>query len=352
MILGEKIMTLRKKNGWSQEELAGILGISRQSVSKWESGMSIPDLDKIVKLSGIFGVSTDYLLKDEFGELMPEEAEETEYQTETMRNYQNVYNYRTETLRSVSLEEANEFMGLVRKTASKMAAGVFLCIVSVICLILLAGFSEFGSGRISEDMAGGLGVTIMLIFIAIGVGLMVLNEMRLSGYDFLEKESFTLQYGVQEIVEREKQAFAKKLQICTVIGTVLCIVGVMPLMLAAGVEADDWIYIVCVCILLGLVACGVFLFVWSGMIEGSYNKLLQQGDYTPENKEIARRISYFPGIYWCAVTAIFLGISFRSNSWDTSWIVWPVAGVLYAAAYGIVKSVTRAGIRRDRESGM
>ena len=63
MNLAEKIMTLRKKRGWSQEELAMQLNISRQSVSKWESGASIPDLDKILKLSEIFDVTTDYLLK-------------------------------------------------------------------------------------------------------------------------------------------------------------------------------------------------------------------------------------------------------------------------------------------------
>ena len=61
MNLAEKIMTLRKKRGWSQEELAMQLNISRQSVSKWESGASIPDLDKILKLSEIFDVTTDYL---------------------------------------------------------------------------------------------------------------------------------------------------------------------------------------------------------------------------------------------------------------------------------------------------
>ena len=70
MILAEKIAKLRKQNSWSQEELAEKLGISRQSVSKWESGASIPDLDKIVRMSGIFGVSTDYLLKDEMREWM------------------------------------------------------------------------------------------------------------------------------------------------------------------------------------------------------------------------------------------------------------------------------------------
>ena len=59
MILGEKIIQLRKQREWSQEELASQLGISRQSVSKWESGASIPDLDKIIKMSSLFGVTTD-----------------------------------------------------------------------------------------------------------------------------------------------------------------------------------------------------------------------------------------------------------------------------------------------------
>ena len=68
MILADKIMTLRKKAGWSQEELAEKLGVTRQSISKYEGAQSIPDLDKILKLSEIFGVTTDYLIKDELEE--------------------------------------------------------------------------------------------------------------------------------------------------------------------------------------------------------------------------------------------------------------------------------------------
>ena len=64
MNLNQKITQLRNDNNWSQEELAEKLNVSRQSVSKWESGQSKPDLDKIVVLSNIFDVSTDYLLKD------------------------------------------------------------------------------------------------------------------------------------------------------------------------------------------------------------------------------------------------------------------------------------------------
>ena len=68
MILADKIMNLRKKAGWSQEELAEQLNVTRQSVSKWEGARAVPDMEKVVQMSRIFGVSTDYLLKDEIEE--------------------------------------------------------------------------------------------------------------------------------------------------------------------------------------------------------------------------------------------------------------------------------------------
>mgnify|MGYP002518671528 CR=1 FL=1 len=60
--MSDKIIENRKKNGWSQEELADRLGVSRQSVSKWEGAQAVPDMKKIIQMSEIFGVSTDYLL--------------------------------------------------------------------------------------------------------------------------------------------------------------------------------------------------------------------------------------------------------------------------------------------------
>lgn len=65
MTLGEKIQSLRKLNNKTQDELAEVLGVSRQAVSKWEGGTSKPDIDKVVLISNYFSVTTDYLLKDE-----------------------------------------------------------------------------------------------------------------------------------------------------------------------------------------------------------------------------------------------------------------------------------------------
>lgn len=65
MTLGEKIYMLRTENGLSQESFGSSLGVSRQSVSKWETGQSVPELEKIVAISNLFGVTTDYLLREE-----------------------------------------------------------------------------------------------------------------------------------------------------------------------------------------------------------------------------------------------------------------------------------------------
>ena len=65
MSLGDKITALRKSRGMSQEQLGEHLSVSRQAVSKWELNESVPDVDKVVQLSKLFGVTTDYLINDE-----------------------------------------------------------------------------------------------------------------------------------------------------------------------------------------------------------------------------------------------------------------------------------------------
>lgn len=65
MKLSEKIQTLRKCNGYSQEDLASICSVSRQSISKWEADISLPETDKLIILSNLFQVTVDVLLKDE-----------------------------------------------------------------------------------------------------------------------------------------------------------------------------------------------------------------------------------------------------------------------------------------------
>ncbi len=324
MIIADKLYKLRMAGGLSQEELAEKMNVSRQSVSKWESGSSIPSLDKIVELSKIYGISTDYLLKDEIEELPGEIVADI---------------YVKEEYRQVSLEEANEYINLMRGFAKRVAFGVMMCILSPIPLLLLGGFSEYGVIGISEDMAGGFGVAILVITIAMAVAIFILNGLKLEPYEFLEKECFQLAYGVAGIVEKEEKMFLPKFRKFITLGVVLCIIAVVPILVFAGFEASDMVMIYMTVVLLVTIAIGVYLIVVVGTEKSAYERLLQMGDYTKEKKKTNKKLEVFSGAYWCVVTAIYLGISFVKWNWHISWVIWPVAGVIYAALHTILGAV-------------
>jgi len=325
MILSEKILMLRNQNGWSQEELAEKLNVSRQSVSKWEVGASIPDLDKIMLLSEIFGVTTDYLLKDSMEAVTYTDGAQLQPENDA---------------RLVTLEEANAYMDLVRQAARKIAAGVSLCILSPVCLIQMGALSELGNS-ITENMAGGFGVAILLALVAAGVALFLIYGLPLSKYEYLEKEELALSYGVEGLVEKMRTDYEPVFRSGIVTGVVLCIAAVIPLMLTVAFTENELYIVTAVNVLLILISAGVHILVRVGMVYGSFSKLLQIEDYTPEKKRFAKRTEAFPPIYWCTVTAAYLGISFYFNNWERSWIIWPVAGVLFAAVRGTISLIAR-----------
>lgn len=79
MTLGEKLSKLRKENNYTQEQLADVLGVSRQAISKWESNITYPETDKLVRISKLFHCTTDYLLLDEDELNVSAEQNETKY---------------------------------------------------------------------------------------------------------------------------------------------------------------------------------------------------------------------------------------------------------------------------------
>lgn len=323
MILAEKIMMLRKQNGWSQEDLAEKLGVSRQSVSKWESGISVPDLDRVLKLSSVFEVSTDYLLKDNLETVTLPEGDDAPPESSA---------------RCISLDEANEYMELIRRYAWKIAAAVAACILSPVCLILLGGISEYMNTPVTDSIAAGAGITVLLLMVAAAVAVFITSGMRLSKYEYLEKDSISLQYGVKGIVSMKKSEFEGTYRSGIVSGVVLCITGVIPL-IVFSVMGSEFVTVCSVCILLAFISAGVFILVRCGTINGSFQKLLQEGDYSTEKKEVNRRVSPVAGAYWCTATAVYLAVSFLTGKWHITWVVWPVAGVLFAAVMGIVSAV-------------
>jgi len=111
--------------------------------------------------------------------------------------------------------------------------------------------------------------------------------------------------------------------------------------MAAGFGASDRASVVYVDMILILIAAGVFIFVWVGNVWESFQKLLQEEDYTPDKKLAHRKLEFVPGLYWGIVVAIYLFISFRSMNWDETWVIWPVAGVLFAVVYGVLMVIVK-----------
>lgn len=317
MILADKIIEERKKNGWSQEELANKLGVSRQAVSKWESSGSIPDLQRILQMSELFGVTTDYLLKDEI-----EEEPLNEYvETKTIK---------------VSMEEANQYLDMKSRGSRIVANATSLCILSPVPLIVLGTMTE-------DHTLVGFSLVFLLILVAIAVYLFVNYGLHESHMQHLEKESFETEYGVSGMVRERRKQYEPTFIRNIAIGVVLCILSVIPTIMAGVMEVEDYMSGISVGLLLIIVSIGVNILIRAGMIKSSYDTLLQEGEYTIEEKYLKKKIDAFSGAYWCLMVAIYLGWSFWTNNWKFTWIIWPVAGVLYAAVLGMVKMTIEGG---------
>lgn len=324
MIFADKLIELRKKSGWSQEELAEQMNVTRQSVSKWEGAQSVPDLEKIIQLSKLFGVSTDYLLKDE---IEPNENESASLKTEEKLN-----------IRRVSMEEANKFLAAKTQTAKTIACGTFLCIISPICLMILSVMSEKAIYNISENVAAGIGMITLLIFIANAVTLFILSSSKTSAFEFLENEIFETSYGVTGMVKERKEDYRESYTKNIAIGVCFCVLSLVPLFAAIIISEDDLFMVSMIAVMLALIGIGVNFIVKTCIIWESFDKLLQEGEYSKRKKKEKIASSKVNTIYWSVVTAGYLAYSFISSQWHFSWIIWPVATVLYPAVISIFAS--------------
>ena len=323
MIFADKLIRLRKKSGWSQEELAEQMGVSRQSISKWEGAQSIPDLEKIIKLAKLFSVSTDYLLLDELGD------EQTEAPA--------LPGEERPALRRVSMEEANAFLEIKAETAGWIAFGVFLCILSPICLLLLAGLSETPGSGISGGLAAAIGLTVLLVMVAAAVAIFVYSGGKTSAFEYLDSQIFETEYGVSGMVKERREQYRERYMRNNIIGVCLCILAAIPLFSSAALEVDNPLLPVgLLCATLVTVAFGVRLLVRSGTVWGGFERLLEEGEYTREEKKKQPLVSKISQVYWMLALAGYLVYSFITNGWDRSWIVWPVAAVLFPAVTALI----------------
>lgn len=152
MALSEKLYALRKKSNLSQEQLAEQLGVSRQAISKWESGKAIPESDTLISISQYFHVTLDYLLKEDDAVLSEPSAE----------------------------EDKEDNQKKVSTDMKKRTAGVIICICGAVCLIawgLISILLPSTSNQIGESSMitiDGNGVFLMICLAAIIAGAVLL----------------------------------------------------------------------------------------------------------------------------------------------------------------------------------
>ena len=308
MLLADKIVTLRKRAGWSQEELAAQLGVSRQSVSKWEGAQSVPDMQKVVQMSHLFDVTTDYLLKEELSE--PEPAESAA------------------PLRCVTMEQAADYLALRQAAAPKLAQATLLCVLSPAALLLLAALSDRPGAAISEN----------------AVAVFITCAAQVKAYAFLESEPFETACGVTGMVRERRAAFAPRHTRGKVAGTVLCILSAVPLFIAVCLDGPDLLYVGAVCLLLVLAGVGSAVFVYGSVYWAAMDRLLEEGDYVRPRKRQNGVVGAVSGIYWLVAAAAYLLWTF-GPWWDAqpqdTWILWAVAGVLYGAVMALVRGIRK-----------
>lgn len=325
MIFADKLIRLRKKSGMSQEELAEKMNVSRQAVSKWEGAQSVPDLEKILQLGELFGVTTDYLLKDEL--------EDEEF----------VGKDAPDGCRKVMLAEANEFLELRKNASWKIALATFINIAAAAQFIIFGGTTTLPEPPFPENVAAVLGMAVLLIMAAAAVGIYLYTGAQSKLYEFLETESFETEYGVVGMVRERQKAYHDTYVRSNIIGACLCVVSPVPTFIGA-LAASDFRRVLLLAATMLIAGVGVVFFITAGVREASMRKLLQEGDYTPKYKRRARLAAKISPIYWGITVAVYLvwllfidGSSRESNSW----VVFPVAGVLFAAVLGICGIVDR-----------
>ena len=235
MILSEKITELRKMNGLSQEALGEKIGVSRQAVSKWEMAQTVPDLNKIIAMAEVFGVSTDALLRDDL-EIVTKSIEVNSDTTAS-------------TVRVVKTEEIDDYFSAHNKLAKRIALCIFIFSLAATPGIVLSAIGE---------TYGILGAIIEILALVIISFIAVPTLLQMPKYSYLKKDGIELEYGIKGKTEELKKAFTPTLYIGIVSGIAVCISSVIPMMVCSFFEINCDLHI-------ALGGCLMLLFISAGI---------------------------------------------------------------------------------------
>lgn len=291
MGFGLKLQNLRKEKGLSQEALAERLNVTRQAVSKWETGEGYPEMEKLLLISDLFQVSLDYLMKDTVDKDINTSKDEKYY---------------------LDHIKIMEYMKFKKSFALRIAIAVASIILSI-NLVLLFG----------ETKQEYIGLVSMLIVIALAVASIIITGLSSFQYEKLEKKNISMSFDdIQELQEQYTQ-FQSKLKISIAIGVFLIIVSVAMVVLISELVNED--SIIAPIQLLCCIAIAVFMFIVVGIENSMYSFLLNNNEFIEEKKK--EESSLF-GITMPLAAMFYLIIGFTQNWWHPGWIIFPITAII------------------------
>lgn len=287
MSLSENLQFLRARQGLTQEQLAERLDVSRQSVSKWESGMTYPEMETLLKLCDLFGTDLDTLLRGSAEQALAEDS----------AGY-------------------DAFMtGFARKISGAVAG-------------IIAGVGA-ASALNAFAVPEALSMALLLIVIAAAVVVMVVGGIQ---YDnFCRRWPTLTDFYSQEEKDRFQQRFVW--YIAGGVGAILCGVALLCLAFYFFPEREPY-ESACAAAFLFVVAGAVYTLVYGGMTYDKYNveKYNRSNNPTPEEKEKRQRAGAACGVIMLLATGIYVGLGLSCDLWDKAWWVFAVGAILCGAA--------------------
>lgn len=327
MTLAEKIVYLREKRDMTQEELAELLGVSKQTLVKWESGEKMPDIDKIVALSGIFEITTDELIRDSIS------IGGTKKQKKK---------------RHISYSEAEDYIKAKFRSAYTTAIATFIIMLSPGIMLILMSLPYVSN--VAEPLSVALGMTALLLLVALSVGIYVYTYLVTSKYDYVTKESFTLDYSVTDMLDKTEAQISRAYVIRNTFATVLCIISVIPLIVTALVaENNEMATAVSLTVTLFFAGIGVVMFITSGIKRSALSSL--KTSQSDEQKYSKKLIDTAEGAVWTIAVIVYLGYSFKSGKWNISWLIFVFAAVIAQLISAAFNFVRRANGNEENKNG-
>ncbi len=247
-----------------------------------------------------------------------------------------------ETMR-LNLKQAQEYLDTHISFGIKIAIGVALCVLSPTPAILTE--SLYDGGFLTDALSELLGAVPLFLMVALAVGIFITNGIAMGKYEDYEKKQILLDAAAQKKLTGEYESWQTAYGRRIAAGVILCIVSLIPTLFTDWLlkgTSYAWLEDTTALFLFLCVAIAVFLFITSGMRQSAYETLLGKGKaaHKPFDSKKDRRISLVASIYWPIITALYLGWSFFSMNWGMTWVVWPIAGILFGGICSAISIVS------------